>query len=416
MNKYQAPLQWLSQQKEPMVELLIKWVNINSGTENLEGLEKMLLTITEALQIFGEQIENIPLEPGVKLDNNGEIRKLHFGNALRLIKRPESPIQILLCGHMDTVYHVDSPFQTANRIDDNTLVGPGATDMKGGLIVMLKALEAFEQFDQKDQIGWEVIINPDEEIGSLGSEPLIRNSTAGKDLGLIFEPSFPDGFIVCERKGSTNFTIVSKGVSAHAGRDFDKGRNAITHLIKLLVKVEELNGTREGLTINLGHIFGGGPTNIVPDLALCRCNSRMKKMEDADFLLNRVEELIEEENKKDGVEIEFHKASYRPPKKFDIAHQHLFDDLKECSQDLSQSLSWRPSGGVCDGNIFAQEGLTTVDTLGVIGSGIHTYDETTHLDSLTERARLCALFLMKIASHAIDINRYKQMNATVKEQ
>lgn len=415
MDGYQAPLNWLSRQKESMIDLLIHWVNINSGTENLEGLDKMLLTITDELKVFNEPIEVISLESGVRVDNNGEIRKLHFGKALRVTKRPKAPIQILLCGHMDTVFPVDSPFQTAKRVDEHTLIGPGATDMKGGLIIMLKALEAFERFDKKDQIGWELIINPDEEIGSLGSEAVIRKSTKGKDIGLIFEPSFPDGFIVCERKGSTNFTIVSRGISAHAGRDFDKGRNAITNLIKLLIKVEQLNGAREGLTVNLGHIHGGGPTNIVPDLALCRCNSRMKKLEDADFLLTTVEELIAEQNRKEGVNLEFHKASYRPPKEFDTAHQHLFNDLQECSKELSQNLNWRASGGVCDGNIFAQEGLTTADTLGVIGSGIHTFDETTDLDSLTDRAQLCTLFLMKIASHAIDINRYKHTKATVGE-
>lgn len=412
MDRYQKPLQWLALQREQMIELLTKWVNINSSTDNLDGLAKMLLTVIDSFQIFGEEIEIITLEPGTRIDSEGVLRAQHFGKALRVVKRPEAPIQVLLCGHIDTVYPVNSPFQKAKRVDDQLLVGPGATDMKGGIIIMLKALEALEQFDGRDEIGWEVIINPDEEIGSLGSTPIIRKSTKGKHIGMIFEPSFSDGFIVCERKGSTNFTIVSRGIAAHAGRDFDKGKNAITNLIKLLIKIESLNGLREGLTVNLGSIQGGGPTNIVPDLAICQCNSRMKASADFEFLWESLLGLVEDENTKDGVDLQLHREGYRPPKEFDIPHQHLFEDLRECSKELSQELHWRLSGGVCDGNILAQEGLTTVDTLGAIGSGIHTFDETIHLDSLTDRAQLCALFLMKIASRAIDINRYQQPNST----
>lgn len=415
MKNYQQILKKLSEEKETMTNLLIEWVNINSGTENLEGLEKMLRAIYQSFEIFNEEIEVISLNPGTTIDEKGRPHQQHFGKALRITKRPEAPIQIFLCGHMDTVYPVDSPFQSATRIDDQRLIGPGAADMKGGLIIMLKALEALEMFDEREHIGWEVIINPDEEIGSIGSEPLIRKHILNKDIGIIFEPSFPDGFVVSERKGSTNFTIISKGLSAHAGRDFDKGRNAITHLIQLLVKLEQLNGRREGLTVNLGNISGGGPINIVPDLAMCRCNSRMKTPEDMDFLLEAIEALVEEENKKDGVEIDLHQISFRPPKEFDRAHQFLFQDLRECSLELSQEFNWRSSGGVCDGNILAQEGLPTIDTLGAIGSGIHTFDETVMLDSLTERAQLCGLFLMKIASHAIDISRYKQDKAASRE-
>jgi glutamate carboxypeptidase len=415
MDEYTQQLKWISQQRDPMIQLLINWVNINSGTDNLEGLKKMLQIIQESLQIFEEPIEEISLEPGLTIDDEGTLQKRYFGKALRMVKRPEAPIQILFCGHMDTVYPQHSPFQRTKRINDQTLIGPGATDMKGGLIIMLKALEALEQYEHRHSIGWEILINPDEEIGSVGSEPLICKSAIGKNIGLIFEPSFPDGYLVCSRKGSINFTILSKGLSAHAGRDFDKGRNAITQLIKLLIKVEALNGNREGLTINLGRIQGGGPTNIVPDLAICRCNSRMSEEEDADFLLNELERLIGLENEKEGTDLQLHRDAYRPPKTFDRAHQNLFEDMRLCSGELSGELHWRLSGGVCDGNILAREGLATIDTLGAIGSGIHTYDETIQLDSLVDRAQLCALFLMKIASHVIDVSRYKRETPIIRE-
>lgn len=406
MSEYREQIDWIFQEKGSMIRLLTDWVNINSGTDNLAGLQKMLLAIEDSFKVFGEPIERISLEPGAIFDDRGTLQKRPLGNALRIAKRPDAPIQILLCGHMDTVYPADSPFQSAQFIGNSNLRGPGAADMKGGLIIMLKALEAFERCQIKSSIGWEVIINPDEEIGSIGSEPLIRKSARKKNLALVFEPSFADGSLVSQRKGSINFTIIAKGVSAHAGRDFEKGRNAIASLIKILLKIEALNSIRKGLTINLGSIQGGGPVNIVPDKALCRCNARVNSMEDGDFLIASLEELIETENKQRGSLLEFHKEGYRPPKVFDDPHRNLFEDLRLCSQELSQDLAWRESGGVCDGNILASEGVATVDTLGAIGSHLHTFDETVDLDSLVDRARLCALFLMKIASRAIEVERY----------
>lgn len=404
MHEYWQPLQWLSSQRKAMVDLLVRWVEINSGTDNLLGLQKMFSALRESFEVFGEPIDCISLEPTFQIDIQGRVQKCALGKALRLVKRPEAPIQILLGGHMDTVYPASSPFQLAQLIDDNTLKGPGALDMKGGLIIMLKALEAFERYPQRFSVGWEVIINPDEERGSPGSQQLFRKSALNKDVALIFEPSLTDSAIISARKGSLNFTLISRGVAAHVGRDFARGQNAISTLIKALLKIEQLPLSREGLTINVGRIQGGGPVNIIPDLAIGYCNARLRTLEDGAFLLQALEKIMAEAHPF----LELHKDSYRPPKAFDTQHQNLFADLRLCSKELAQDLHWRESGGACDGNILASEGLTTADALGVIGAGIHTFDETIFLDSLVDRAKLCLLFLLKLASHAIEIDRYKK--------
>ena len=126
-------------------------------------------------------------------DSAGSAVREPLGKALLIRKRPEAPLRLLLCCHTDTVYPSDHPFQKSVRIADNILRGPGVTDAKGGLVVMLLALEAFERSPWSAKLGWEVLINPDEEIGSPGSAPLLIQAAKRNDLGLIFEPSFPDG-------------------------------------------------------------------------------------------------------------------------------------------------------------------------------------------------------------------------------
>ena len=165
---------------------------------------------------------------------------------------------------MDTVYAVDHPFQKSVRIDDKILRGPGATDAKGGIVVMLVVLQAFERSPWAEKVGWEVLINPDEEIGSPGSAPLLIQAAKRNHLGLVFEPSLPDGNLVGARKGSGNFTVIARGKAAHAGRDPQLGRNAIDALARFIVALASLDDSGDATTTNVGSHPGGRP---------CKCGS-----------------------------------------------------------------------------------------------------------------------------------------------
>ncbi|MCB1135940.1 MAG: M20/M25/M40 family metallo-hydrolase, partial [Chlamydiia bacterium] len=203
---------------------------------------------------------------------------------------------------------------------------------------------------------------------------------------------------VSARKGSANFSVVVHGRLAHAGRDFTSGRNAISALMDALLKIEALTDLDRGLTINIGAINGGGPVNVVPDLAIGRLNMRMEAMEDASATIDQIQEIVTETGRRDGIRAELIGALTRPPKPFDAATQKLFESIQSCGKDLGLDLTWRPTGGVCDGNILASAGLPTIDTLGVRGANIHTHDEFMLIDSLVERAQLTALFLMRLAN------------------
>lgn len=387
-------LKWIDNQQQIMIDLLCKWSNINSGSENLSGLALMLKTIEMEFTSLDASIERISLPPRQGINDNGELISMPTGQALHISKRREAPFKIFLGGHMDTVYGIDSPFQSCQQISPNILRGPGVTDMKGGLIVMLKSLQALEHHPLAHNIGWEVVINPDEEVGSSGSEALLRECARRNNIGLIFEPSFPDGFLTSSRKGSANYTILMHGKAAHAGRHFDDGRNAITALAKLILEIEALNAPEKGTTVNIGKIQGGGPVNIVPDFALCHFNVRATTLTSFQEVRHQLEKLTHTYHP-DGITLQLIPQQSRVPKNINNESQKLFDLLTQCSDEEGIKLEFRPSGGVCDGNLLAEEGLPVIDTLGVIGGNIHTPEEYVLLDSLTSRTRLVTRFLVE---------------------
>lgn len=316
--------------------------------------------------------------------------------ALRIRKHPQAPRSVLLAGHLDTVYGINHPFQKM-EITEQRLFGPGVADMKGGLLVMLRALEYLESSPVAGQLGWEVLINPDEEIGSLGSKELFAEAAKRHLLGLVYEPAFPDGSLVSSRKGSVNYTLISKGRSAHAGRDFHHGRNAIAALARCVSYIDSLSKVEEGTTVNVAHFESLFPSNIVPDHATSRINVRAKTsahLAEIEILIQK----IAKEESKDGIVIEVHHDSASPPKPFDESQQYLYHAIQETGSALGMSLSLKESGGTCDGARLYAYGLPNMDSMGVVGGGLHTADEYCETDSIIERAALSSLFLMNLAS------------------
>lgn len=383
-----------------MLTLLTTWAEINSGSDNPDGLAAMLSALKKAFSSLDAETQEIALPPHTTIDRQGKAAQLPSGSLLFLKKHPGARIQILLVGHYDTVYPSSSPFQKTQR-DGDILIGPGVADMKGGLVIMLHALKNLEQSEHAGKIGWEVILNPDEEIGSPSSGDFIAARAEGKLLGLIFEPAYADGKLVSVRKGSSNYTLVARGRAAHAGRDFPQGRSAISALARFIVKADALTQLEHGTTLNFGHIEGGVNSNVVPDLAICRLNVRVSKMSAIDLIHKELEKFAEEVNQQEGLSITLWETSSRGPKPFDKKSEILFDAFKVCGAELGLALDWQPSGGVSDGNILASVGIPCVDTLGVVGGKIHTHDEYILIPSLEERTALTSLFLKKLATGAL---------------
>jgi glutamate carboxypeptidase len=301
---------------------------------------------------------------------------------------------------MDTVFGVDHPFQeVAWRDEHKMLGGPGVADMKGGIAVMLAALQAVETSEAAASLGYEIVINSDEEVGSPGSAALLTKAARGKKAALTYEPSaLPDGTLAGARPGSGNFSLFIQGRSAHAGRNPEDGRNAIVAAADLTLRLARAKG--DGLSVNPARIDGGGPNNVVPDHAVLRVNMRPAGAEEQRRGQAALDEAIAAVAAEHDVTIHVHGGFARPPKPLDPKAEALFGLVKRCGADLGQEISWRATGGVCDGNNIAACGVPVVDTMGVRGGAIHSSDEYLIVDSLVERAQLSALTVLRLASGA----------------
>lgn len=385
-----------------MIEQLHEFCNINSGTTNLNGLNLMSQTLTAAFTPLADSIENKALPPVSTLDMTGDMVEQHLGHALFIQKRPSLSRRILLSGHMDTVYGIHDPFQTLNYLDKNTLNGPGVADMKGGLLVILHALSAFEKMDIAPTIGWDVVINSDEEIGSPASSHLFNQIAPRYQAALVYEPAMNDrGTLAKNRKGSGKLTLVATGKSAHAGRAFYEGRNAIAYLAEAIIAIHALNLHQEGVTINVGKIAGGEALNMVPSKAVVKLDVRISSSADERWVYEKIDAIIHQLQRSDYT-LTLHGAFGRPVKTVDKATTRLFQRIQNLGASLGLTLDWQDSGGCCDGNNLAQHGIPVLDTLGVRGGHIHSPKEYILLDSLPERAALSLLILQDLASGGLE--------------
>ncbi len=393
----------LSGQEQALVETIDQptmlrqtehWAAVNSGTRNLAGVATMAGLLADAFAVLPGELTLVRPETAETVGSDGAVTPMEHGRHLHLRVRPEAPVQMLFTGHMDTVYPVDHPFQTLTHRDDGTINGPGTADMKGGLAVMLAALRGVETSADVRRFGYEVVINSDEETGSLSSAGLLARAAAGKVAALTYEPALADGTLAGARGGTGNFSIVVRGRSAHAGRNPDDGRNAIVAAAALAVRLAEVRSP--GLAVNPARIDGGGPNNVVPDLAILQINFRPASIAEFDRARAAIDAAVATVAADHDVAIAVHGGFNRPPKPIDAGAERLFGLVAEAGADLGIAICWRATGGVCDGNNIAATGVPVVDTMGVRGGAIHSADEFMIVDSLAERAALSAITISRI--------------------
>jgi len=384
---------------EPMLDQVLAWAAINSGSRNLGGLERMAELLADAFAALPGALRLDHPQPVENVDPAGKTAKIKHGRHLHLTVRPTAPVQLLLTGHMDTVFGADHAFQATRWIEDGVLGGPGVADMKGGLAVMLAALKAVEKSRGVDRLGYEVVINSDEEVGSLSSAALLTEAAKGKHAAFTYEPAaLPDGTLAGARPGSGNFSFLIRGKSAHAGRNPEDGRNAIVAASELALRLAM--SKTPGLSVNPARIDGGGPSNVVPDLAILRVNMRPRTTDDQEIAARLIAKAVDETAKQHEVYIEVHGGFGRPPKPLTEDAEALFKLVRRAGVDLGQDIAWQPTGGVCDGNNIAACGVPVVDTMGVRGGKIHSMEEFLITDSLAERASLSTLAILRLLAEA----------------
>jgi glutamate carboxypeptidase len=395
-------LERLDSEGEAMALRTEAWSAVNSGSYEMAGLVRMRELLRDAFSTLPGALEEVPLAASQRVRADGTLSDVEHGASIRVRVRPEAPVQVALTGHYDTVFPAAHPFQTPWR-EGATLRGPGVADMKGGLSVMLAALEAFERVPGDRRVGYEVLLSPDEEIGSLASAPLLADLGARTHLGMTYEPAMADGALVDARKGSANYGLVVHGKAAHVGRAFNEGRNAVIAAADTALALDALNAQRDGVTFNVGAIDGGSAVNVVPERAVLRFNVRAPDDDSAAWAQREVARIVREAGDRDGVSVTLHGGFTRAPKPLNAAQRTMKDWTRDAGAVLGLDLQFRASGGVCEGNNLAAAGCPNIDTLGPVGGHLHSDQEFALISSFAERAKLSLLMLAAIERGAFDV-------------
>lgn len=372
------------------------WVNINSGSTNLGGLARMADALVSHMQDIEGEMERIPLQPVATMDGG-----MHqSGDALRLRFRADAPVRVLFSGHMDTVYAEDHPFQQLAVLGDGKWRGPGVADMKGGLFIMLESVKRFLREDTSGHVGGEILINADEELGSIGSHGLLLEAAAWNHLGLVFESCLPQGELVRCRKGTGTFKLTAHGRAAHTGRDFESGRNAVAALAQLLVDCHALNGKIADAIINVANFNSPGPVNVVPDHAEAWLNIRIGRTQSVEEIKQALHSMIDRISSRDGIRIEIAGDFLRSPKTETPGNAALHEVWNRVEASLGLPVSGkRDTGGSSDGNVVGAAGLAHLDGIGIMGGAIHSDQEFAVPDSIPGQIDKTVGFLHYLAQN-----------------
>ena len=379
---------WIDAHQSQWTHQVIELANISSGSANIQGLSEVAEWLCTWSGLPAVCVERIPLPPRRGINDDGSELALQSGVALKWQMRPQAERRVLLGIHYDTVYTAAHVPAKCKQISVDRLLGPGVADAKGGIVVVRAALEALERFSLASECGWTLLLTPDEEVGSPSSADLWTSLAASHDFGLLFEPAMPSGALVGQRKGSGSFTLVVRGRAAHAGRDFDRGRNAVALASSLAMRLDALNGQRSGVTINVGQFIGGGAVNVVPDLAIVRLNVRIPDAESQHWFEAALSDALAEADSQEGYSVAVSGGFHAPPKPLDHAQRELMNAIENASERLGHHVHWQASGGVCDGNRLAAAGLPNIDTLGPVGDGLHSPEEWVDVTSIPLKAQV----------------------------
>jgi glutamate carboxypeptidase len=295
---------------------------------------------------------------------------------------------VLLLGHLDTVWPTGTLKARPPRLDGDRFFGPGAFDMKAGLVIALFALKALAARGPLG--GVSVLFTPQEEIGGESYRESMLALMRGSKAVLDFEPAWPGGAVKTARKGSLNGTLRVFGRAAHAGADFLRGASAILELAAKVQEVSRLTDLPAGLTVNVGVVRGGIRPNVIADRAEMEVDCRFPRSEQGDALDAALRGL---RASAPGTRLEWEPTARYPPLERTDAVQGLYRRAKEAAFALGLPLAETSTGGASEASFAAALGLPTLDGLGADGDGAHAEDEHVIVGSMAERAAVTALLL-----------------------
>ena len=325
-------------------------------------------------------------------------RQPTLGDNLLATRAGAGAKRVMLLGHADTVFPVGTASARPLSIDGNVIHGPGACDMKGGLLAGLYALEALEAtgFDRYGTINFLCVC--DEEIHDRCSLPLIRQTARRSDVAFTLEAARANGDIVTARKTALWATVHVRGKAAHAGVEPEKGRNAILALLRHLIEIDKLNGWRPGVTVNIGRIEGGTQPNVVAEHAHAELDLRAWRNADVPPLLDAIRGQLEQDVLPATTAwLEVTLETAMPAMERTAAVAALEETTQRIARELGFAVKGASTGGASDASFVAAEGVPVLDGLGPIGGLDHGPDEYIELDSIVPRTALLALLIAAVS-------------------
>jgi glutamate carboxypeptidase len=376
-------LNYLQNEQNSMLAMLRRFVEAESPSTDKASVDR-----------FGVMVGNVARRMG------GRVRfydSCCSGNHLRAEFRFDSrPAvgQILLLGHLDTVWELGTLRRMPFRIVQGRAFGPGSFDMKSGIVSGMFALKALHALKVPVRRKVIFLLTADEEMGSKSSRRILEKEACRSDLVLVLEPAQgPDGALKTARKGVGEFEIRVKGRSAHAGLDPEMGANAIVELSRQILRLEQFADRRLGITVNTGIVTGGSRTNVVASEAVAKVDVRIKRTRDMEKIKRRFYSLRPYDRR---TKVETLGGFNRPPLERTAQVAMLFNEARRLARSLGISLTESSVGGASDGNFTAALGVPTLDGLGAVGDGAHAIHENIVVRELPRRAALLAHLIAKI--------------------
>jgi glutamate carboxypeptidase len=388
---------WLDSQEDNMLDMLERLTNINTGSLNKAGVDELATIFSQELRQLGFSISTLPGSVIEMPSCPGSDYSIDVADHI-LAQRQGSGTSLLLMGHLDTVFPPSSPFQTFRREGD-TVYGPGVVDMQGGLVVMLYALKALAEAGELEDKAITILLNSDEEIGSLSSRKFLEEQAKLHDYGLVYESSGNDT-LVRQRKGLGLARFVIHGKASHAGGAHKQGRSAIKELAYKIVEIENMTDYESGVTVNVGVVSGGEARDTIAPCAEAFVDLRYPQPQQGLDAVDQFEDIFANlySYSVDSGEIttESWTNLHRPPKIPTLESDRLLEQTRAIGRLLGQNLGVYDSGGGTDGSLTQAVGLPTLDSLGVAGSGAHSNREEARVSSLLERAKLSAVLIRRL--------------------
>ncbi|MCP5075732.1 MAG: M20 family metallopeptidase [Rhodobacteraceae bacterium] len=373
---------WLAEQESQMIDLLEKLVNTDSGSYDKPGVDAVGDLIKEFLEG-----QDIPVDT-IGIDTHGDAYRATVSAPGQTGNRP-----ILLMGHRDTVFSKGEVSRRPFHIKDGRAYGPGAADMKAGLVMNAFILAAFAKFGGAPAplVG---LFTGDEEIGSPTSRPHIEAEARNVSAVFNSEPGRPTGNIVTGRKGGIFMRCEVEGKAAHSGANFQEGASAIEELARKIQAWHALTDLERGQTVNIGLIIGGQSVNTVAPSAACDIDVRYIEPDERDEIFNAINE-IAQACSVSGTSAELSIVGEFRPMKQSAEAKELFDHYVGNAREAGLSIEGEFSGGCADSGFAAAVGAPTLCGVGPVGGKVHSPDEYLDVDTIVPRAQSVALTILR---------------------